>query len=397
MRMLLMSSAEKGHINPLAGVAQHLKGDGHHVGWLTVPELSPQLMALGVESVTLSDHPPPPPLVTCGAELARLVLDPPALRGWIRRLLLDAVPSQIEPARQALRRFRPDVVALDGMIYQGVIAAQLEGIPYAGISSALTLLEPPELDFELIRTVRGLAAERRALFARYGLSAEFRTCECLSPRLNVIFATDALVGPDAAIPPNTILVGPSIPPGPRGDETAFPWERLHADRPLVYCSFGSQISWQPEVFSLVAEAAASLGVQLVVSAGDLAETDFARSLQDDAVVVRYAPQLALVERSAAFVSHGGANSLMEAMYHGVPMVLIPVCNDQPVQAHFLAKAGTGLSLDRRTLSAAAIRKALAVVLDPDGAPRRNAARVRESYRSRDGAREAARLVAGLAS
>jgi MGT family glycosyltransferase len=394
-RFLLMTSAEKGHLNPVAGVAQWLLREGHAVGWMTVPEPAAQLESLRVDVVAMEGAPEPPALVSGGEELARLVLDPPALRRWIRTLLVEAVPAQVEPVRRAIRAYRPDLVALDGMLYQAVIASHLEGVGYAGISSALTLLEPPELDIELLRTVRALAPERAALFARYGLEPDFRTCECLSPLLNVVFATEALVGVDAAVPPRTVLVGPSLPPEARGDEPGFPWERIDDGRPLVYVSFGSQIYWQPELFALVAEAAAPLGVQLVVSAGELAERGLGERLPGRVIAVPYAPQLQILARARAAVSHGGANSVMEAMAHGVPMLLIPICNDQPVQAHFLAKAGTGLSLDRRGVTVEALRRALIAILDEDGEPRRRAAAVGESYRRRDGARETARHLATL--
>jgi UDP:flavonoid glycosyltransferase YjiC (YdhE family) len=87
---------------------------------------------------------------------------------------------------------------------------------------------------------------------------------------------------------------------------------------------------------------------------------------------------------------------MEALHHGVPMLLIPVCNDQPLQAHFVTRAGAGLELDRETMTVAHLRAALQQVLAEDGAPRRNALRVRASYRAQDGAREAASLLAALA-
>ena len=145
----------------------------------------------------------------------------------------------------------------------------------------------------------------------------------------------------------------------------------------------------------MAEAAAPLSVQLVISAGGLAETDFADSLAGDVLVAPYAPQLELLGRAQAFVSHGGANSVMEAMWSGVPLLLIPVCNDQPVQAHFIQKAGAGLSLHLGSLSAAAIRARLEALLDPLGNCRASARRVQRSYRSHDGAREAARLIAAL--
>lgn len=395
-RVLIATSPEKGHLNPMIGVAQWLRRLGHTVGWLCIPEPAPQLAALGVEVLHLPRPEAPAPAIETGGEaLAKLVLDEAALGKWIRGLLLDAVPALLGPVREVVDRFRPDVMALDGMQYAAVLAAHEARIPWVGVSSALSLLEPLE-DYGLRRNVRALAADRQALFARHGFDARFRNCECLSPRANIIFATEAFLAPDAGLPPATHLVGPSVPPEERGDEVDFPWERLGA-KPVVYVSFGSQISWQPELFRTIAEAAAPLGVTLVLSAGELAGTDFTRSLPGDVVAVPYVPQRQLLARAAAFVSHGGANSVMEAMTAGVPMLLLPVCNDQPIQAHFLTKSGAGLALEPRTLTVEACRAALRQLLEPGTPLRQKVDAIAASYRSRDGAKEAAERIAGLAA
>ncbi|MCP3136645.1 glycosyltransferase [Pyxidicoccus xibeiensis] len=395
-RILIATSPEKGHLNPMIGVAQWLRRLGHTVGWLCIPEPAPQLAGLGVEVLHLpSPESPAPTIETSGEVLARLVLDEVALGKWIRGLLLDAVPALLEPVREVVRRFRPDVMALDGMQYAAVLTAHEERIPWAGVSSALSLLEPMS-DYGLRRNVRALAGDRQALFARHGFDARFRNCECLSPRLNLIFATEEFLGPDAGLPPATHLVGPSIPPEARGDEVDFPWERLGA-KPVVYVSFGSQISWQPQLFRTIAEAAAPLGVTVVLSAGELAGTDFTRSLPGDVVAVPYAPQRQLLARASAFVSHGGANSVMEAMTAGVPMLQLPVCNDQPIQAHFLTKSGAGLVLEPRTLAVDECRAALRQLLEPGTPLRQKVAAISASYRAHDGAKEAAERIAGLAA
>lgn len=394
-RILLVTSPEKGHLNPVVGVAQHLKGMGHHVGWLCLPEPSPQLEKLGVELVKVGHSSSPHELVTSGEALAKLVRDEEKLRAWIRTLLLDNVLAQVEPVREALRAFKPHAAGTDGMQYAAVIACELEKIPYAGVSSALTLFEPEGLDHPLIRTVRGLRTDREKLFARYGLHPEFRTCEAISPRKNVIFATRALVG-DALLPPNTELVGPSIPPHARGDEASFPWERLPHDRPVVYASFGSQICWQPELFDVIAKATAALDVTLVASMGELLDSAFAKTLPPHVVAVRYAPQRQLLMKTSAFITHGGANSVMEAMTAGVPLLLLPICNDQPVQAHFVTRAGVGIAKESTKLTVEECRAAVKALLDEGTPYRRAARRVRDDYAKHDGAKRAATIIASLA-
>ena len=393
---MLVSSAEKGHFNPLVGPAQWLRRLGHDVGWLCVPETPAQIQSIDVEALRMPGHVEAPPLETSGRALAALVRDPDALRRWIRMLLLDGVPAQVDPVREVVRAWEPDVVALDGMVYQGVIAARLEGVPFAGVSSALTLLEPAGFDSDLLRTVRSLAADRARLFASYGLSESFRTCECLSPLGNFVFATASLVGDDAPLPPATALVGPSIAPAARGDETPFDWELLDPGKPLVYASFGSQIWYQPETFAQVAQAVQSLDAQLVLSAGGLAGSEWARALPGSPVVVRYAPQRELLARAAAFVTHGGANSVMEALSAAVPLLVLPVCNDQPLQAHYVTRAGAGLALAPHEVTREAIQDALGHLLRDDRV-RARVATIAADYRAHDGARAAAERIARLAT
>jgi MGT family glycosyltransferase len=241
------------------------------------------------------------------------------------------------------------------------------------------------------------AAAPRALFARHGLGhVEFRTCEALSPWLNTVFATRALVG-DVVLPPATHLVGPSVPRAPRGDEPDFPWHELDG-RPLAIVSFGSQISHQPELFPRLAAAAAAAGAQVVVSAGELADDEaFRRALPPGAIARAYLPQRALLARAALLVTHGGANSVMEALTAGVPLLLCPVCNDQPVQAHFVGRAGAGLALDPLAADDATLRAAIARLVEPAGPARRAAAAIAADYAQHDGADTAARLVLELAA
>jgi zeaxanthin glucosyltransferase len=400
MRVMLVTSPEKGHLNPMMGVAQWLVRDGHQVGWLCLPEPSPQLAAVDGVEVLHADLPDfgALDLVTGGEPLARLVRDEDALAGWIRMLLLDLVPAQVTPIREAVRAWRPDVIALDGMQYAAVIAAHEEDVPYAGVSSALTLLEPAEVDSALMRHVRALSVDRAKLFARYGMAPAFRTCEALSPWLNATFATRALVGDAADVPPAGVLVGPSVPPASRGDEPDFAsaWTRLSTGKPLVYVSYGSQISWQPEAFARIAQAAAPLGVQVLLSCGELADdAAFVRDLAGDVVVVGYAPQRAVLARAAAFVTHGGANSIMEAMVAGVPVLISPVCNDQPVQAHFVARAHVGEVLDVSAASVDDVRAALARLIAPGSAYAARAREVAADYARHDGAREVARRVVAI--
>src|SRR5581483_199839 len=256
--------------------------------------------------------------------------------------------------------------------------------------TSLNPVVPDDFSSELIDTNAWLARDRDALFARFGCAARFRVCDCLSPHATLAFTTDALTG---APPPGVILAGPSLPRGERGDEPPFPWERLDG-RPIVYLSLGSQIYWQPRIFATVLAAVRERDAQLVMSVGELASSGALGPLPDDVVAVRYAPQLQLLAKTAVMITHGGANSVMEALAFGVPLLVTPICNDQFHNARFVERSGAGLALDLDAATAAECGRALDALLG-DGPLRQNAARVAASYRANDGAARAAAEIVRL--
>mmetsp|Transcript_15080 Transcript_15080/g.43995 ORF Transcript_15080/g.43995 Transcript_15080/m.43995 type:complete len:197 (-) Transcript_15080:189-779(-) len=77
------------------------------------------------------------------------------------------------------------------------------------------------------------------------------------------------------------------------------------------------------------------------------------------------PQLELLARCHAFVTHGGANSMHEALAFGVPLAVVPMFADQPLNADSVARAGAGFSFRKPldTLTVLALRDAVRQLLD----------------------------------
>ncbi|PNI82614.1 UGT2B10 isoform 1 [Pan troglodytes] len=68
-------------------------------------------------------------------------------------------------------------------------------------------------------------------------------------------------------------------------------------------------------------------------------------------------------KTRAFITHGGANGIYEAIYHGIPMVGIPLFFDQPDNiAHMKAK-GAAVRLDFNTMSSTDLLNALKTVIN----------------------------------
>ena len=395
MRAVVVTLPEKGHYLPLIAPVRALEARGFEVVIAVAADIRPELAALGLHRVAVPPGAGPPADALRGPALAEILAEPTALARWIRRLLVEAPAASIAPMRAILRDVRPDVVAIDTMAYDGAIAAELEGVPWVGWATSLNPVIPEAFDSALIQTTRSLDDARHALFAAHGLDASFRVSDVLSPRGTAVFTTEALVGPPA---PAVELVGPSL---------RAPVQRSSsgASRPLVYASFGSQAWYQPDRYRAIAAATRELDVDVIMAMGDLVDRLGAELESERVRCVRFAPQLDLLGRASAVITHGGANSVMEALALGVPLVVAPICNDQPHNLRILERVGAGVGVDLSPLSpgtphrpgaleqaASALREALRAALG-DGPQRAATARLAASYASRSGAEGAASLAA----
>jgi zeaxanthin glucosyltransferase len=384
-RVLVLTLPEKGHYHPLLGPALELERRGHEVAFAACFDICAELEAAGVRHVLVPPGALPPPSTVRGAALAAILRDPRALSGWIRELLVEAPARQVEGVRAMIRDFRPDAVAIDTMSYVGAIAASLERVPWVGWATSLNPVVPASMDSELLRTVRALDSERRQLFEGHAVAARFRVADVLSDRGTAVFATEALT---ESFDPTVTLVGPSLG-GQRAGATVD-WSFAEG-RPLVYASFGSQAWHQPQRFDALIDACRRIDFALLVAAGDLAATYAAPGAPDWLRSVAVAPQLEALKHARVLVTHGGANSVMEALSQGVPMLVAPLCNDQPHNRWFVERAGAGIGLDLDACATAELAGALRR-LAADGPERQAATRIAAGYATRAGASGAADLV-----
>jgi MGT family glycosyltransferase len=103
---------------------------------------------------------------------------------------------------------------------------------------------------------------------------------------------------------------------------------------------------------------------------------------------------AVLEHAALLVSHAGHGSVMKALWHGRPMVLVPWGRDQPGVAARAAAIGVAEVVPRDAASPAALTAAIDAVLE-NAAMRSNAERHSRRLRATDPPRAAAELLETL--
>lgn len=383
-RAVVATLPEKGHLYPLLGPAAALEALGLKVSFLVPRDVRAELARAGFPRLIVPEGVDGAADKNRGAAFCEMLRHPDQLRKWIEDLLVAKVAEEVPKLRAALWQANPSVVVVDPMYYAAAIAADLEEVPWVGWSTSLNPVIPDGVNSELIATTRAVEHARQALFNSFGLQARFRVSDVLSPLGTAVFATEELVG---KAPDGVHLVGPSLPSRSRGEQVT----EMHLpddDRPILYASFGSQAWHQPDRYETLFEAVESMDVVLVAAMGDLAGKI---GTPENVESVRFAPQLDLLASARVAISHGGANSVMEALAHGVPMLLSPICNDQPHNVDYVVGKGAGVRIDLDSASPAEVRAALERLL-ADGPERAAARRIGESYRAHNGSDGAARLA-----
>lgn len=120
----------------------------------------------------------------------------------------------------------------------------------------------------------------------------------------------------------------------------------------------------------------------------------ARTVPRNAIVRAHVPQLEILRRAALFISHGGMNSVSEALYYGVPLLLAPQSADQPWVARRARRLGAGRVLRRRDMRPEALRRRVeAMLADPSYA--RASHWIGQTLREAGGSVRAADTIQGL--
>ena len=167
---------------------------------------------------------------------------------------------------------------------------------------------------------------------------------------------------------------------------AFPWERLTGES-LIYASMGTLQNGSEEVFRKIVEGKLP-GCQIVLSIGRDLKPEQMGPVRPNTVVVAHAPQIDVLKRAALCVTHAGLNTALESLAQGVPMVALPVTNDQPGVAARIAHHRAGVVVPLSELTAETLRAAVNTVLS-DSSYRASARRLQQAIEKADGLARAA--------
>ncbi|MGE6630141.1 macrolide family glycosyltransferase [Bacillus sp. NPDC077027] len=206
--------------------------------------------------------------------------------------------------------------------------------------------------------------------------------------LNIVY-TSSYFQPDVkGLNDSYVFIGPSFPK--RMNQHTFPIEALENER-VIYISMGTVLDDTEAFFNLCIDAFSSFEGKVVIATGEKVDMSQIKTAPAHVLIYPYVPQLEVLEHTDVFITHGGMNSVNEAIHYHVPMVIIPHDKDQPMVAKRLTELSAAMALDKDQLTAKQLRESTSTVLSND-TYQVAIQQIEESFREAGGTKEALRLI-----
>ena len=398
-----------GHINPMTALARRLEQRGHKLVIFGIADCESRVRAAGIRfhQIGASDYPP--------GTLAALDQRLGELHGLATfRFTVDRVKNTarmvLRDGPSAVLAERCDALLCDEADMGSTVAEHLR-LPFVSVAFFPPLIQddripafcfpwqPGTSAFTRLRNRLGFRLLSRFAAPIYAVVNQQRIAwglpplngatDALSPLAQITQLPRALEFDIGGLPPNLYYTGPFVDAHQR-PPIDFPWDELDG-RPLVYASLGTLQNGAETTFRTIAEACAPLDCQLVISLGGGLSPDRLPNLPGSPIVVGYAPQLELLKRATVCITHAGLNTVLESLAEGVPLVALPLGNDQPGVAARLHARGAGLVVSRSGLSVSRLRAAVRAALT-DGRYRTAAQSIQSAIRSTDALSRAADII-----
>ncbi|MFL5352586.1 macrolide family glycosyltransferase [Archangium sp.] len=337
-----------GHVNATLPVVRELVNRGEEISYYLTDAFRPQVERAGARFHRYDS-----------------TLEKPGGIGMLPARMPAESRHVLPQVLEAVRAERPDYVLYDPMCLWGRMIAQLLGIPAIIFRPTMAMSGGPSSPYAAFLRSRmtqfagafeQAGKDLAALMQEYGLPPiDMRQMMSHAEALNLVCVPRAFQPGGDTFDERFVFVGPSIQP--RGDAGDFPFAHLEGG-PALYISLGTVFNNWPEFYRMCFAAFGGTPWRVVLATGHAVNAEQLGPIPDNFLVRPSVPQLEVLERTSVFVTHGGANSLMESFHYGVPVVVIPQMAEQPLNAMRVSELGVGLALEKEAVTVEQLRQSV---------------------------------------
>jgi UDP:flavonoid glycosyltransferase YjiC (YdhE family) len=353
MRCLFTVQPTFGHFHAMVRLAQALQSHGHEVAFATAKSFGPTIEGAGFAHFACGfDFDGSYDILQALPEWESIQRQaPPGPTAQFYGFIQGLAPRMADDVIDLVSDWQPGVIVRDPLEFGGYIAAECAGLPHATVMWAFYM-----------SAKQGASQPVLELRGRYGLPLDPQL-DSLDGYLMLDFLPTSWAFPDWPPPPVTHRFC-AAPFDLSGDAGLPEWLDTLPAQPMVYATLGTTFNRSPATFQALVDAFSGEPANLIVTVGRWNDPSEFQPPAGNIKIARYIPQTLLLPYCDAIVFHGGYNSLLAALWHGLPMVVTPQqAGDQWPTARRCAQVGVGVVLEGTPPQPEAIRTAVKTVLE----------------------------------
>ncbi len=400
-KAIFFNIPSSGHVNPTIPIMELLSQTDIDLLYVNTADLRDKIEATGVRFAPYPDN---------LTHFHTFFANPPIDNFSSNALQLVRFARELLPlALHLIKQEQPDFIFHDSLAGWGKLAGRITGMPTLGFITTFILDNKTASSVIPLRTKLMFIPQLIGVLPSYLREAWTirRTYQAMPLSLlealmalgdeNIVFTSQAFQPNGDQYHSIAHFVGPAI--GKRIDDSDFPFDALCDDVPKVYISLGT-IAKNNEFLRRCFTAFGDMNAQFILSAGKQTNLAQLGDIPDNFIVRNFVPQLAILERVDAFITHGGMNSVHEGLLYGVPLVVVPQQAEQAMVASQVVNTGAGIGLQMQPpfgdVTAEQLRIALETVLANDTYAQ-HAKQVGDGFRKAGGAPRIIELVQQFAN
>jgi MGT family glycosyltransferase len=375
-KVVVFSYPYFGHVNPTIGLVRELAARGEEVYYYTIEPYMKYISMKGVFCRSYGDV-----LEELEEEITITTTEPLDVLRHIVPHKLDKHKRMSNLLIERVMADDPDYIIRDCEAYWGKMLGTILDVPVICYITTIALSEAmmdqqPEFFLKNVlgsRTDSFTPVTSGLRFSEYlnqytrelsqPYKIDFKAIDAFSGAddLNLVFTTPEFQPFGEYFGPDYVFIGPVIRTDE--DEEDEGLAQVAGSYTLIYISMGTVYNECLSFYKKCIEAFRTSNYRIIMSIGMRIHPDELGDLPAHFTVQPRVAQNRILRQADVFITHGGHNSVNEALYHHVPMVLFPQAADQFVVSGRVEHIGAGISGDSRTCSAEEIASMTLQVLD----------------------------------